>query len=477
MSDLPKGWIKCQLGDVVEYGKTNKVEPINIPENGWMLELEDIEKDTSKLLKRLSFSERLSKSTKNYFKKGDVLYGKLRPYLNKVIIADQDGFCTTEIVPINPNSIVDGWYLFYWFKYSEFLKYVESVSHGIQMPRLGTEAGLKAPFRLAPLAEQKRIVTKLDSLFAHTRRARQELDHIPKLIERYKQAILSAAFRGDLTADWREKNPEISLHQNFLERIKQKKEYVKLFPIPNQWRWVEWEDVLRLEDRSFKRGPFGSALTKKIFVSKGYKVYEQYCPINDDCSFSRYYITQEKFKELESFSVKAGDFLISCSGVTLGRITQVPEKHEEGIINQALLRVRINNEIIDDLFFMTLFRSPYFQQQIFSNSSGTAIPNVKGVKELKAIPVALPPLLEQKEIVKRVEKYFQAINRLEQEYQKAMKFLDRLEQSTLAKAFRGEIVPQDPNDEPASILLERIQKERENQQTPKKRQLSLFKEK
>ena len=81
------------------------------------------------------------------------------------------------------------------------------------------------------------------------------------------------------------------------------------------------------------------------------------------------------------------------------------------------------------------------------------------------------------QIVKQIQKRFQKIDRLEQEYQKAMKFLDRLEQSTLAKAFRGEIVPQDPNDEPASILLERIQKERENQQTPKKRQLSLFKEK
>lgn len=206
MSDLPKGWLECQLGEVVEYGKTNKIEPIDIPENTWMLELEDIEKDTSKLLKRLSFSERLSKSTKNCFKKGDVLYGKLRPYLNKVIIADQAGFCTTEIVPISPNSIVYGGYLFYWFKNSDFLEYVESVSHGIQMPRLGTEAGLKAPFRLAPLAEQKRIVTKLDNLFAHTRLAREELDHIPKLIERYKQAILSAAFRGDLTADWRKEN-------------------------------------------------------------------------------------------------------------------------------------------------------------------------------------------------------------------------------------------------------------------------------
>jgi type I restriction enzyme S subunit len=82
--DLPMGWVKTELGKVVDYGKAKKVEPTDIPSDAWVLELEDIQKDTSQLLQRLNFSERLSKSTKNQFTKGDVLYGKLRPYLNKV---------------------------------------------------------------------------------------------------------------------------------------------------------------------------------------------------------------------------------------------------------------------------------------------------------------------------------------------------------------------------------------------------------
>jgi len=102
---------------------------------------------------------------------------------------------------------------------------------------------------------------------------------------------------------------------------------------------------------------------------------------------------------------------------------------------------------------------------------------LRRASKIKNFPLYLPSLQEQKEIIKKIQERFKSIDRLEQEYQKAMKFLDRLEQSTLAKAFRGEIVPQDPNDEPASLLLERIQKEHENQKLPKKKQLSLFKQK
>jgi len=169
--------------------------------------------------------------------------------------------------------------------------------------------------------------------------------------------------------------------------------------IPESWMWLSWEAILAYEDRAFKRGPFGSTLTKSFFVESGYKVYEQYCPINDDCSFGRYYITPEKFEELKAFEVKAGDYLVSCSGVTLGRITRVPQEFERGIINQALLRVRINDRIISHQYFLYLFRSPFFQKLLFNNSKGTAIPNVKGVKELKAIPIPLPPLAEQPRIV------------------------------------------------------------------------------
>ena len=209
--------------------------------------------------------------------------------------------------------------------------------------------------------------------------------------------------------------------------------------LPNSWTWVSWEMVLAREEGAFKRGPFGSALTKAIFVEKGFKVYEQYCPINDDCSFARYYITPEKFEELQAFEVKAGDYLISCSGVTLGRITRVPERFERGIINQALLRVRINENVINHRYFLHLFRSAFFQKAIFDNSTGSAIPNVKGVKELKAMPIPLPPLAEQTRIVAEVERRLSVVEELEEVVNANLKRATRLRQSILQQAFTGKL--------------------------------------
>jgi len=207
--------------------------------------------------------------------------------------------------------------------------------------------------------------------------------------------------------------------------------------LPVTWEWVCWESVLAFGDQSFKRGPFGSSLTKSIFISSGYKVYEQYCPINDDCSFARYYITPQKYKELQGFAVKAKDFLISCSGVTLGRITQVPDEYEEGIINQALLRVRIESKLISDSFFKMLFRSPYFQNQIFGNSTGMAIPNVKGVKELKAIPLPLPPLAEQHRIVAKVDELMALCDQMEDRLTTTATARRQLLEATLVEALSG----------------------------------------
>ncbi len=108
MTGLPESWTTCRLGDVVDYGTPDKAEPDAIPADAWVLELEDIEKGTSKILQRLTFAQRQSKSTKNRFAAGDVLYGKLRPYLNKVVCADGAGFCTTEIIPLKPSVWLDG---------------------------------------------------------------------------------------------------------------------------------------------------------------------------------------------------------------------------------------------------------------------------------------------------------------------------------------------------------------------------------
>jgi type I restriction enzyme S subunit len=287
-------------------------------------------------------------------------------------------------------------------------------------------------FALPPLNEQKRIVAKIEELFSELDKGIESLKTAHAQLKIYRQAVLKHAFEGKLTADWREQNKDkLESADQLLARIEKSREadykrklenwkkgladkpkkihttsafsaqeLDELSELPKSWQWFRWEDILDFDAGAFKRGPFGSALKKEFFVKHSkYKVYEQYCPINDDCSFERYYITEEKFKELEGFAVKAHDFLISCSGVTLGRITQIPEDFKEGIINQALLRVRLNKDAYNFAFFKQLFRSRYFQKRIFENSTGSAIPNVKGVSELKAIAVPLCSLEEQKQII------------------------------------------------------------------------------
>ncbi len=163
---LPDGWEWVRLGNVANYGEGGKVSSNDIPEDAWLLDLADIEKDTSRIVQRVKFRDRISKSTKAEFKKGDVLYGKLRPYLNKVVVADDKGFCTTEIIPFRGYSGVSPKYLMYSMRSPRFLEYVNSKTYGTKMPRLGTEDAKNSLFPLPPTNEQKRIVAKVDELIA-----------------------------------------------------------------------------------------------------------------------------------------------------------------------------------------------------------------------------------------------------------------------------------------------------------------------
>ncbi|MGO8901971.1 MAG: restriction endonuclease subunit S [Isosphaeraceae bacterium] len=164
--DVPASWKVVRLGEIAEYNQTEKVSSDEIPGDAWLLDLEDIEKDTSRLLRRVKFIDRASRSSKAAFAAGDVLYGKLRPYLNKVLVADAHGYCTTEVVPIRPLQGVEPHYLKYALKTPDFLKYVNSKSYGMKMPRLGTEAAKRAAIPLPPTQEQRRIVAKIDQLMA-----------------------------------------------------------------------------------------------------------------------------------------------------------------------------------------------------------------------------------------------------------------------------------------------------------------------
>ena len=162
--DIPESWCWCRLSALCDYGSCQSLDSEVIPEDAWVLDLEDIEKETGRLLCRITKRDRPSASSKHVFRKGNVLYSKLRTYLNKVLVADQDGYCTSEILPLDFGKNVLPEYARSVLMSRMFLDYTAQCGYGVKMPRLGTEDGRKAFFPLPPLREQARIVGSILSL-------------------------------------------------------------------------------------------------------------------------------------------------------------------------------------------------------------------------------------------------------------------------------------------------------------------------
>jgi len=192
--DIPDSWKWCRLGEICNYGSSPKIEPKELNEDTWILDLEDIEKESSKLLQKVRADKRKTSSSKSKFYIGNVLYSKLRPYLDKVIVADEDGVCTTEILPLHFYGSINSYYSKYALKRRDFLLYVNNITKGIKMPRLGTKDGQKALYPLPPLQEQKEIVKKIENLFAVCDALEIEIESSKKSSERLMQVVLKEAF-------------------------------------------------------------------------------------------------------------------------------------------------------------------------------------------------------------------------------------------------------------------------------------------
>lgn len=294
--------------------------------------------------------------------------------------------------------------------------------------------------------------------------------------EQLKASILQYAMEGKLV---KQNLNDISAIQNLKEAREKIKEAIKNKELrkekytqaenngklPKNWGVARLKEICEKNNSSIKRGPFGSSITKSMFVPKGkdtYKVYEQGNAIRRDINYGSYYITKDKFESLSAFQVKPGDIIVSCAG-TIGKTFILPPKIEPGIINQALLKLTLDTSIIDKKFFLLEFES--ISVQLNLHAKGSAIKNLASLKYLKnKVDFPLPPLEEQKRIVAKIEKLMPLVDEYAESYNRLQKidneFEDKLKQSVLQYAMEGKLVKQNLSDEPASELIRKIENEK-----------------
>lgn len=225
------------------------------------------------------------------------------------------------------------------------------------------------------------------------------------------------------------------------------------------WYQVTFLDI----GKSLKRGPFGGNLKKSFFVPHGYKVYEQQHAIQKNYTLGSYFIDEEKYQELKNFEVGPGDYIVSCSG-TIGRLYRLPKEAPHGVINQALLKITLEDRLLNHSYFSYLFQSEYFQRNILSDTRGTGMQNLAGMKEIKSVPILIPPLPEQRKIIETLDELTTKLDNGIINLKIAKEKLEIYRQAVLKKAFEGELTKEwrekQVNLPSADELLDKIKQER-----------------
>ena len=209
--EVPSNWAWTTLGEISNYGDSNNVSVTDIADDEWILELEDLEKDTASIIQILSKKERNIKGVRHKFKKGDVLYSKLRTYLNKVLVAPQTGYCTTEIIPFNSYCGISTHYLCHVLRSAYFLDYTQQCGYGVKMPRLSTNDACKGMIPLPPFAEQHRIVAEIERWFSLINIIENNKEDLQTAIKQAKNKILDFAIRGKLVSQDPNDEPAVEL--------------------------------------------------------------------------------------------------------------------------------------------------------------------------------------------------------------------------------------------------------------------------
>lgn len=447
--EIPNSWVWVRLEDVCEFNPLSSIEGIDIAFGSWVLDLEDIEKNTGFLLQKKIKSSDNIKSQKNTFNKDYVLYGKLRPYLNKVIISDDNGFCSTEILPIRTKDYLFNKYLQAYLMSPYFLDYARNDSYGTKMPRLNITNFKLQQFPLPPLNEQKRIVAKIEELLPFIDEYDKKEQKLTTLNQQFpdqlKKSILQAAIQGQLVAQDLNDEPASELikriqaeKERLISEKKIKKPKVKSeiavrnglpyeiingverciadelpFEIPESWCWVRLGDIFEINSGlTFSKADLISKNIDSVRVLRGGNIKDSNINLLDN----DLYLSKAKIKN-DEYYLREFDIL-TPSVTSLENVGKFGLYREEGgkasfggfvFCLRSLTKVSENN--IFYIFY--ILQSGYIisKMKSLTRKSGQAFYNL-GKENFKQILIPIPPLNEQKRIVRKIEEVFSHIQSL-----------------------------------------------------------------
>ena len=399
-------------------------------------------------------------STKAVFRAGDVLYGKLRPYLNKVVVPDFDGICSTDILVFRKQPWLDSRFLKYFLSTPPVVEFANHNSTGVQLPRIGFDTLGMLELPLPPLSEQRRIVAAVEAVLAKVNAARERLNRVPAILKRFRQSVLSAACSGRLTADWREKNPGATVSSEAVAKTTLLTSDDWPDELPDSWRVGNIAGLSAAVVDCPHSTPKWTSTGEICLRTTNFRAG---CL---DLSEVRYVSTETFNERISRLQPEPGDIVYSREGGILGIACMVPDGLR-ACLGQRMMLMRVH-PWIHSSFLMHVLNCAATLAVVKDLTGGTASPHLN-VGDVRAFRVPVPPLAEQQEIVRRVDKLFALVDVIEARLTDARRMADQLTQAVLAKAFRGELVPteaalahrENRTYEPAADLLARIRAGRE----------------
>jgi len=494
VSELPNGWVQIALGEALQIQKGKK--PIGLGP-----------KDEDRLVPYINISAFETKQVEEYAPEQDV--PRCQPS-DTLLVWDGaraglagrgvGGFIGSTLARLT-SDLADSSYLYY-FVHSNY-GYLNTHTKGVGIPHIDPIVLAEISFPLPPASEQTRIVAKLEELLSDLDAGVAELKAAQKKLGQYRQSLLKAAVEGALTAEWRAKNTPAESGAQLLDRILQErrarweakqltkfaeqgktppKDWQKKYPepiqpdttdlpqLPEGWVWASVEQVSSDEKYSLAIGPFGSNLKVSDYRESGVPlVFVRNIRSGNYGGEYTKYVTQEKAKELDAHSIQSGDVLVTKMGEPPGDADVYPENQPSAVITADCIKIRCQIDLMIAEFLKAAINSEVGKRQIRPMTQGVAQKKVS-LGRFSSLAVPVPPMDEQASIV-------QILSEAEHEAAAQSKAIDlslkqsaAQRQNVLRTAFAGQLVPQDPDDEPASRLLERIRAERaERAKQPKPR--------